>query len=96
MSSLAEGLFTHGAIITTEARAKELRPYAEKLITIARKGTISSRRILVSRLGTAKRASKLFLDIAPKYKDKTGGYTRIIKLPVRKSDASKMARIELL
>lgn len=95
MRSLAENLISHGRIKTTEAKAKALRPFVEKLVTSTRGGSLSGRRLAVSRLGTVKRADKL-AEVAPKYKDRTGGYTRIIKLPAREGDGSKMAIIELI
>jgi len=93
---LAEGLIKEGKITTTEARAKELRTFVEPLITRAKKGTLASRRLVISRLGTEARAKKLVDDIAPRYKDRQGGYTRVIKLPARKGDASPMAIIEFV
>jgi len=95
--SLAESLIENGKINTTEAKAKELRPYIEKLITMGKKGTIAAERLIVARLGGRKAsASKLVKDIAPKYKGRAGGYTRIVKLPVRKADASARAMIEFV
>ncbi len=94
--SLAEGLIKHGRIETTEARAKELRPYVEKLITRARENTLANRRELISQLGTPARVQKLIKDVAPRYAGRAGGYTRIIKLPARRSDASPRALIELV
>ena len=96
LRSLAEGLIEHGRITTTEAKAKELRPYIEKLVTNARVGTVASRRLVTARLGTATRADKLVKEIAPKYKERPGGYTRIIKLPPRRSDSARMAMIEFV
>lgn len=96
LRSLAESLIKHGKITTTEAKAKELRPYVEKLVTKAREGTLTSRRLVTSRLGTAKRAAPLFAGLAGRYSGRTGGYTRITKLPPRKSDGSKMALIEFV
>lgn len=96
LRSLAEGLFKHGKIKTTGAKAKELRPFAEKLITQARTGTLASRRLVISRLGTEQRAKQLFDEVAPKYKDRNGGYTRIVKLPNRTGDGSPMSIIELV
>src|SRR4051812_33540339 len=85
MRSLAESLILKERITTTEAKAKELRPYVEKLITHGRAGgvnPVSSRRLLASRVGI--QASKKIVDIiAPKYKDRNGGYTRIMKIPTR-------------
>lgn len=95
MRSLAVALATHEKVTTTEAKAKELRPFFEKLITRAAKGDLYSRRMLATRLGSEKYAKKLCEEIAPRYKDRAGGYTRITKLNPRKSDASPMAVIEL-
>ena len=83
---------------TTEAKAKEIRSYVEKLVTLAKKNTIAARKLAVSRLATTSDTpiAKLFSDYGPKYKDRAGGYTRITKLGVRKSDASPMAIIEFV
>jgi large subunit ribosomal protein L17 len=90
-------LIKHGKIETTEAKAKELRPAIEKMITKANMGTLASRRVVISRLyNLTAEANKLINDIAPKYKDGKGGYTRITKLPRRAGDASKMAIIEFI
>lgn len=90
-------LIKHGKIETTEAKAKELRPTIEKMITKANMGTLASRRIVISRLyNLTSEANKLINEIAPKYKDGKGGYTRITKLPRRAGDASKMAIIEFI
>lgn len=97
LRGLILALIAHGKIETTEARAKEIRPIVEKFITKANTGTPSSRRIITSRLyGLSSEANKLIDEIAPKYKDRSGGYTRIIKLPRRSGDASKMAVIEFV
>lgn len=95
MKSLVSSLITHESIQTTEAKAKELRPVVEKLVTRAKKDTLSSRRVLSSRIGV--RATKKLVDeIAPKYKSRSGGYTRITKLETKRSDAAKMAQIEFV
>ncbi|PCI20652.1 50S ribosomal protein L17 [Candidatus Wolfebacteria bacterium] len=97
LRSLALSIIRYGRIKTTEAKAKELRPYIEKLITLGKTNTLSSRRIAVARLMNQKsEAKKLFEDVAPKYMDRNGGYTRILKLPRRQGDASKMALIEFV
>lgn len=95
MRSLAEALALRGKIKTTEAKARALRPFVERLVTHARNGNVASRRLLISRLGTAARAGAL-VKISAKYKDRAGGYTRIVKLPPRKSDGAKMAYIEFV
>ncbi len=93
--SLAYALISKGKIETTEAKAKELRPFIEKVVTEAKKGTVASKRLVGIRL-TPKAVDKIFKDIAPKYKDRKGGYTRIIKTSIRRSDGAKMAMIELI
>ncbi len=97
LKGLALALIAHGKIETTEAKAKELRPFIEKMITKANIGTLASKRIVISRLyNLTSEANKLINEIAPKYKERTGGYTRITKLPRRSGDASKMAIIEFI
>lgn len=97
MKGLALSLIEHGRITTTDAKARELRPYMDKLVTKAKAGELSDRRLVISRLmNRDEAAAKLFDEIAPKYSDRVGGYTRIIKLPPRKSDASPMALIEFV
>lgn len=95
MRALARGLIAQEKIKTTEAKAKELRPFIEKFVTRAKIDNLSNRRLLISRIGEES-AKKIFEKIAPKYKERKGGYTRIIKLPHRKGDASKMAIIEFV
>jgi len=82
MRGLALSLIEHGKILTTEAKAKELRPYIEKLITRAKDDTVASRRLIMSALGEPESTlvNKLFSEVAKKYADRNGGYTRIIKL----------------
>lgn len=97
MKGLLLALIAHGKIETTEAKAKELRPAIEKMITKANVGTLASKRLVISRLyNLTAEANKLINTIAPKYKGRTGGYTRITKLPRRLGDASKMAIIEFI
>ncbi len=95
MKSLALALVLEGKIKTTDAKARELRPYAEKMITSGRTNTVISKRLLISKIG-ALGAEKIINDISPKYLDRKGGYTRITKLPARKSDGSLMAIIEFV
>ncbi|MFM8862539.1 MAG: 50S ribosomal protein L17 [Acidimicrobiia bacterium] len=96
MANLAASLFAAEGIVTTEAKAKALRPVAEKLITKAKKGGVHRHRQVVSYLGDKEMASKLFSDIAPRYATRAGGYTRILKLGPRQGDNAPMARIELV
>jgi len=97
ISGLAISIVKHGKIKTTLAKAKELRPYIEKIVTRSKKDTLASRRLVSSKLGNQPSISnKLFTDIGPKYKERAGGYTRIVKLAPRKSDASPMAIIEFV
>jgi large subunit ribosomal protein L17 len=93
--SLARALFLHQAITTTEGKAKFIVPFVEKLITRAKQSDINSRRY-VNRYMSASVTKKLIEQIAPKYKDRSGGYTRIIKLGKRKSDSAKMAIVQLV
>ncbi len=97
MSSLALSLIVREKIKTTLPKAKELRPFVEKIVTKAKKNDIATRRLVISSLSNrAKETKKLFDIIAPKYIDKKGGYTRILKLGVRKSDGAEMAQIEFV
>ena len=97
LKGLVLALISHEKIETTEAKAKELRPFIEKMITKANQGTLSSRRMVISRLYNLKAESNKLIDtIAPKYKGRTGGYTRITKIGQRGGDASKMAIIEFI
>ncbi|MCR4306625.1 MAG: 50S ribosomal protein L17 [Candidatus Yonathbacteria bacterium] len=96
MKSLALALVKHEKIKTTEAKAKELRPFIEKMVTRARRGDQAAQRLLVARLGSPSGAKKLIDEIGPRYKERNGGYTRIVKLPARASDASSMAIIEFV
>lgn len=97
MKGLVESLVTHGKIETTEAKAKELRPAIEKLVTKAKTPTLATRRLLLASLyNHTETVEKLIGTIAPKYTARAGGYTRIIKLPRRAGDASPMAVIEFV
>lgn len=93
--SLAHSLALKGKIKTTEAKAKELRPFIEKLITLGKKQTLASRRLLVSRVGVMA-ANKIVKEISITHKERKGGYTRITKLTPRLSDGSPMAIIEFV
>jgi len=97
MNSLALNLIVREKIKTTEPKAKELRPFIEKLVTGAKRGDVATRRLIISKLSNRRpEVKKLFEVIAPKYKNTKGGYTRILKLGARKSDGSKMAIIEFV
>ena len=96
MRNLATSLIESGAIVTTEAKAKELRPFVEKLITKARNGTLHARRLAGRHVQKREAADKLFQEIGPRYAKRQGGYTRILKTGHRKGDGADMARIELV
>jgi large subunit ribosomal protein L17 len=94
--NMAAALIKHEQIMTTTAKAKELRPYVEKLITLAKKGGLSNRRLAHSRLLDETQLRKLFDVLAPRYEGRPGGYARVVKAGLRASDASPMAIIELV
>jgi large subunit ribosomal protein L17 len=96
LANLAAHLFEAGAITTTVTKAKVLRPYAERLITKAKRGGVHEHRLVVARLHDKDAAYKLFNDIAPRYSDRNGGYLRILKLGPRPGDNAPMARVELV
>jgi large subunit ribosomal protein L17 len=96
LRNLATALFRHEKIETTSAKAKELRPYAERLITLARRGDLHSRRLAGRKIQDRQVLGKLFDDIAPRYAERPGGYTRILKVGNRKGDAAEMSLIELV
>jgi large subunit ribosomal protein L17 len=96
LSNLAVSLFEHERIKTTEAKAKLLRPYAERLITKAKKGSVHHRRQVLSLIQDRAVVHKLFDDIGPRFADRNGGYTRILKIGPRNGDAAPMALIELV
>jgi len=96
MRSLARNLIRDEQIKTTLAKAKSLRPFVEKMVTRAMTNTVSSRRILSARLQGDREVKKLVDTIAPKYKDRKGGYTRIVRIPNRDLDASPMAIIQFV
>ena len=96
MRSLAKSLIERGAIETTEAKAKELRPFIEKLITKAKTGTLHARRLAGRHIQQRETADKLFQEVGVKFATRNGGYTRILKVGHRKGDGAEMARIELV
>jgi large subunit ribosomal protein L17 len=96
MRNMATSLILHGGIETTVAKAKALRPYAEKLITLARRGDLHARRLVASKIRERAALSLLFSEIGPRFAARPGGYTRILKLGHRPGDGAEVARIELL
>lgn len=94
--NMSAALIKHEQIITTAAKAKELRPYIEKLITLAKRGGLSNRRLAMSKLQDETQLKKLFEVLAERYSDRDGGYTRVIKAGYRGSDAAAMAVIEFV
>ena len=96
LRNLATSLIESGSIETTEAKAKELRPFIEKLITKARTGTLHARRLAVRHIHKREAADKLFQEIGPKFVARPGGYTRILKTGHRQGDGADMARIEFV
>lgn len=96
MRGLATELFRHGKIQTTEAKARSLKPYAEKLITLAKRGDLHARRQAATRLHDPQVLQRLFDSLAENYADRPGGYTRIYKLGPRRGDGAAMALIELV
>lgn len=96
LANLATSLFEHGRIKTTETKARALRPYAEKLITHAKKGTLHNRREVLKKIRDKDIVHILFADIGPFFADRNGGYTRIIKVEPRQGDNAPMAVIELV
>jgi large subunit ribosomal protein L17 len=96
LANLATALFEHGRIKTTEPKARALRPYAEKLITHAKKGALHNRREVMKKIRDKDVVHALFAEIGPFFADRNGGYTRIIKVEARKGDNAPMAVIELV
>jgi large subunit ribosomal protein L17 len=94
--NMSASLIKHEQIMTTVAKAKELRPYVEKLVTLAKRGGLANRRLAQSRLLDETQLKKLFDVIATRYADRNGGYTRVIKAGIRASDAASMAIIEFV
>ena len=96
MRNMATSLFEHERIETTTAKAKELRPFAERLITLGKRGDLHARRLAGRQIANRDVLGKLFDDIAPRFTERPGGYTRILKLGTRRGDAAEMALIELV
>ncbi|HKJ61227.1 MAG TPA: 50S ribosomal protein L17 [Hyphomicrobiales bacterium] len=95
-ANMAAALIKHEQIVTTLPKAKDLRRVAERLITLAKRGDLHARRVVASRLRDEKMAAKLFETIGPRYKDRNGGYTRVLKAGFRYGDSAPMAVIELV
>ena len=96
LRNMATSLFRHERIETTEAKAKELRPFAERLITLARRGDLHARRLARRSIDDREVLGKLFEDLGPRFAERPGGYTRVLKLGARKGDGADMALIELV
>ncbi|MFV2196287.1 50S ribosomal protein L17 [Nocardiopsis sp. LOL_012] len=96
LANLATALFQHGRVRTTEAKAKRLRPYAEKLITLGKRGDLHARRQVLTKITDKAVVHELFTEIGPRYENRPGGYTRITKIGPRKGDNAPMAIIELV
>ena len=95
-SNLAGALLEHGRIQTTEAKAKAVKPFVEKMITLGKRGDLSARRKALSELRSPGVVSHLFSDVAPRFAERPGGYTRIVKLGQRQGDAAEMVYLELV
>lgn len=96
LGNLAASLFVEGSIVTTVTRAKELRKVAERLITKAKSGTLNDRRLVISRMPHKAAVIELFTNLGPRFKERNGGYTRIVKLGMRPGDSAQMAVIQLV
>ncbi len=96
LRNMASSLFRHDGMVTTVAKAKELRPFAERLITLARRGDLHARRQVERHIKDRDVTGRLFKEIGPRFASRPGGYTRILKLGHRPGDGAELARIELL
>ncbi len=96
LSNMAASLIEEGRVTTTVARAKLLRPYVEKMVTKARRGDLHARRMVLRKIQNNDVVTKLFDDVGPRYADRNGGYTRIVKLGPRRGDGAEMAIIEFV
>ena len=95
-SNLAGSLIEHGRIKTTEAKAKAVKPFAEQMITLGKRGDLHARRLALAELRSQDVVHQLFADVAPRFADRPGGYTRIVKLGPRLGDAAEMVYLELV
>ena len=96
LANLACSLIEHGRIRTTEAKAKAVKPFAEQMITLGKRGDLAARRKAISELRSTDTVRLLFDDVAPRFADRPGGYSRIVKLGPRQGDAAEMAYLELV
>ena len=96
LSNLAQELFWDERVTTTVAKAKMLRPYAEKMITKARRGSLHNRRLILKDIEDTEVVTRLFDEVAPRYSERPGGYTRIVRLGPRRGDGAEMAIVELV
>lgn len=96
MRNLATSLFRHERIETTEAKAKVLRSFAERIITLAKRGDLHARRLVAADINDSQVVQKLFDSLGPRFADRNGGYTRVMKLGYRRGDAAPMALVELM
>lgn len=96
LSNLAQELFWDERVTTTVAKAKMLRPYAEKMITKARRGTLHDRRLILKDIEDTEVVTRLFDEVAPRYAERPGGYTRLLRLGPRRGDGAEMAIVELV
>jgi large subunit ribosomal protein L17 len=95
-SNLAGSLFQHGRIKTTEAKAKAVKPFAEQMITLGKRGDLAARRRALAELRSQDVVRELFAEVAPRFAERPGGYTRIVKLGPRQGDAAEMVYLELV
>jgi len=95
-ANLAGSLIEHGRIKTTEAKAKAVKPFAEQMITLGKRGDLAARRQAIAELRSQDVVHQLFADVAPRFADRPGGYTRIVKLGPRQGDAAEMVYLELV
>ena len=96
LANMTAQLVVHGRVTTTHAKARTVRPYAEKIITKARRGDLHARRLVLAKIGDNDVVTKLFDEVGPRYADRPGGYTRITKLGPRRSDSTEMVFLELV
>ena len=96
MANLTRELITNERVTTTHAKAREVRPYAEKIITKARRGDLHARRLVLAKIGDTDVVTKLFDEVGPRYAERPGGYTRITRIGRRRGDGAEMAVIELV